>query len=470
VDENVKWEGGLIALNSFGFGGVNTHAIFKPRLIEISNEDEKNDFPEIILASGNTMEGVRNMLKAAMNNSHLARLVNEAHKIPHPNHTHLGFALPHSNALTVEEIPKTGSQLWFVFNGMGSQWLGMGKSLMKIISVEKAIRKCSEILQKVDPKFDLLSLIMNGGSEDDPTEIFVGITAIQIALVDTLECLGVRADGFVGHSAGEIGCAYADHCLTLEEAILSSYWRGKSLDLVKSNVEEELGMGVVNLSWDKISTILPEGLYLACNNGKTSVTVSGAKRLLIPFLEQQKAIGRTASVVNSCGIAFHSPHMQHAAPYLLEKLKGVIKSPKARSDGWVTTCGGSSKADATYFVHNLTSPVSFYGALKSIPVESTILEIGPSGLLKGLIKKSVKESCVIPLQKRDSEDSFGDFLNAIGHLYIAKGSQSGVDPTKLNEKPLTFPVPISTPSLSSLVAWDHTLIWDVPKYGKVCKH
>lgn len=30
----------------------------------------------------------------------------------------------------------------------------------------------------------------------------------------------------LGHSAGECGCAYADGCLSLEEAILVNYSRG----------------------------------------------------------------------------------------------------------------------------------------------------------------------------------------------------------------------------------------------------
>ena len=29
VDECTKWNGGLVAMNSFGFGGANVHAIYK---------------------------------------------------------------------------------------------------------------------------------------------------------------------------------------------------------------------------------------------------------------------------------------------------------------------------------------------------------------------------------------------------------------------------------------------------------
>jgi len=49
----------------------------------------------------------------------------------------------------------------------------------------------------------------------------------QVALVDVLRTLGIAPDGIVGHSVGELGCAYADGCLTAEETVLSAYWRGR---------------------------------------------------------------------------------------------------------------------------------------------------------------------------------------------------------------------------------------------------
>ena len=48
-----------------------------------------------------------------------------------------------------------------------------------------------------------------------------------MALTDLLMSMGVVPDGIVGHSLGEVGCAYADGCLTRREAILSAYWRAK---------------------------------------------------------------------------------------------------------------------------------------------------------------------------------------------------------------------------------------------------
>lgn len=33
----------------------------------------------------------------------------------------------------------------------------------------------------------------------------------------------------MGHSVGELGCAYADNTFTREQAILAAYWRGRSI-------------------------------------------------------------------------------------------------------------------------------------------------------------------------------------------------------------------------------------------------
>ena len=48
-----------------------------------------------------------------------------------------------------------------------------------------------------------------------------------MALVDILKAIGIKPDGIIGHSVGELGCAYADDCLTSEEVVLAAYWRGR---------------------------------------------------------------------------------------------------------------------------------------------------------------------------------------------------------------------------------------------------
>lgn len=41
--------------------------------------------------------------------------------------------------------------------------------------------------------------------------------------------MGIKPDGIVGHSVGELGCGYADGSLTAEETVLAAYWRGRCI-------------------------------------------------------------------------------------------------------------------------------------------------------------------------------------------------------------------------------------------------
>ena len=44
--------------------------------------------------------------------------------------------------------------------------------------------------------------------------------------MDVLKELKIQPDGIIGHSVGELGCAYADGCFTAEQMILIAYYRG----------------------------------------------------------------------------------------------------------------------------------------------------------------------------------------------------------------------------------------------------
>lgn len=66
--------------------------------------------------------------------------------------------------------------------------------------------------------------------------------------MDILRALDIVPDGILGHSVGELGCAYADGCFTAEEMILSAYARGQASlesDLI-SGMMAAIGNVVIN--------------------------------------------------------------------------------------------------------------------------------------------------------------------------------------------------------------------------------
>lgn len=88
---------------------------------------------------------------------------------------------------------------------MGCQWTTMGRGLLAIQPFRKTFDRCALALEPYG--IDLYHIVTTDDDKifDDVTNCFVAITAIQIALTDTLHLLGIYPDRIVGHSLGEIG-------------------------------------------------------------------------------------------------------------------------------------------------------------------------------------------------------------------------------------------------------------------------
>jgi fatty acid synthase len=150
-------------------------------------------------------------------------------------------------------------------------------------------------------------------------------------------------------------------------------------------------------------------------------------------------------------------------------LRKVISNPKKRSKLWISTSVDSSKqieedlktASAEYFVHNLLYPVLFYNALKTLPSDAIVIEIGPHALFANIITKVLETVSYVPLVNRDqNETNLELFLTSIGKLY-----ELGVNPSIENLYPkVEWPVARNTQSISSLIKWDHKDSFFVKKY------
>lgn len=79
-----------------------------------------------------------------------------------------------------QHYPGDARPLWFAFSGMGSQWTGMGSSLLQIPIFAAAIDKCQATLK---PKgVDVKRIITDNNPKcfDNILNSFVGIAAIQV--------------------------------------------------------------------------------------------------------------------------------------------------------------------------------------------------------------------------------------------------------------------------------------------------
>lgn len=277
VDRNTQWNGGIVGLNSFGFGGANGHVILKsftkPKALPIP----ENSLPRLVITSGRTNESVLEILGAAQvhkNDSEFLGLINDIHLKNIPRHGFRGYTIVDgSNTVSLQESQEMIDQnrpIWYIYSGMGSQWAGMARDLMQIDVFRNSIEKCAKALRSEG--IDLIKVMTEKDDNifNSILNSFISITAIQVALTDLLHFLNITPNGVVGHSVGELGCAYADGCFTPEQAVLAAYWRGKSIldtDLAPG------AMAAVGLSWEQCKKRLPEDIIPACHNSADSVTV-----------------------------------------------------------------------------------------------------------------------------------------------------------------------------------------------------
>ena len=168
---------------------------------------------------------------------------------------------------------KTVRPLWLLFPGLGGQWTAMAKALMPIDIFRNKVEECHQILTEfgVDLKYLLLSEDKNAIST--MTAKFCATTAIEMALFEVLKALDITPDGIIGHSFGEIACAYADGCLTTREAMITTYLRGEITENDK-NIPKGL-MAVCGISKNKAKNLLENNVVIACNNAKNSIVLSG---------------------------------------------------------------------------------------------------------------------------------------------------------------------------------------------------
>lgn len=469
VDRPIPVRGGIVGINSFGFGGSNVHVILCPAKKPTDANAAQRKVSRVLQACGRTEAAVNAVLQKGKEHKaddNFLSLLNEVSGVPTASMPYRGYALIDSpNEITeLQQVPATARPLWYICSGMGTQWAGMGRSLMQLPDFRESILRSDTALKDTGLVVSQLLMEADEATFEDTVNAFVGLAAIQIAEIDLLTKLGLQPDGIVGHSVGELACGYADGSLSHTEAILAAYWRGRCIK--EANLPPG-GMAAVGLTWQECLAQCPQGVVPACHNAEDTVTISGPQEAVSKFVSELKDSGVFAKEVRSAGVAFHSYYMASIAPTLLAALRKVIKEPRRRSSRWVSTSLPQSEWDsplalyssADYHVNNLVSPVLFQEGLSLVPDNAVVVEIAPHGLLQAILKRSLKPSCsIVPLMKRGHTNNLEFFLSNIGKIYM-----NGINIDANNLCPTMYPVPVGTPLISPLMKWDHSQTWDVPK-------
>ncbi|KAL6256231.1 hypothetical protein P5V15_012347 [Pogonomyrmex californicus] len=496
ITEPMPVKNGYVAANCFGFGGANAHILFKWNIkSKINTAAPDDDLPRLVTLSGRTEESVKLFLTDVANHPidvEYIRLLHDIHADNIDGHSWRGYTiLTPSQLLTkshfhhianelntlqqnsikvIQKFKNVKRPVWFIFSSLGTQWPGMGRSLLKFHVFANAIRICDATLKPYDISItDILTRKDEKMRENYALHAFVGIVAVQIGLVDLLTSLGIVADYMIGHSAGELGCAYADKCLTIEQTIVSAYFIATACTdrkIIRSSA------AVIRLDYEKLKNICPTDIEIICRNNRYNNIVSGPVKSIQKFITKLQNDNISVKEIY-CNVPYHSCYISSVKTQLLLKLNEIIPEPKERSLKWISTSVHHTKwsiltsklSSAEYHTNSIINTILFEQTIHLIQNNAVTIEIAPDSVLQNILNQSLhSEVTNIILTQRTNEIHERDtdvVLQGIGKLY-----NCGLQPQIANlYPPVNFPVRRGTPMISPSIRWDHSEDWFVPTYN-----
>ncbi|KAK0159820.1 hypothetical protein PV327_010892 [Microctonus hyperodae] len=431
VTEPTPWPGGLVGINSFGFGGANAHILLKSNPKEkINGGRPKDDLPRLIVVSGRTEEAVKNILRDIESRPidvEYVKLLHDIHGDNIPGHSYRGYTILRNNNACEKFIRKikhfneVKQPVWFVFSGMKSQSVRMNTALLRFPVFAKSIEKCNNVLKSHDIDiYDILTKT-NKSTFENIMYSSVGTAAIQIGLIDLLASMNIVPDYIIGYSIGERACAYADSCITAEQMVLGAYYEASA--------------------------------FLNDNGICASMNTNGFEHKFVKdFCPRDIEVACSKSVDNST----ISEPAESTEELKLRSTKWV--RPSALRNSWPTVKDRLSSAECQ--TNELKSAVTFEELFTMIPENSVTIEITSNGFLY-LIKKPIDpEAMNGSLLQCHQNDHVEIFLQTVGELF-----NIGLQPMVSNLYPkVEYPVSRGTPMISPLIKWDHSYDWYVCRF------
>ena len=451
ASELTPWPAGRherVSVNSFGFAGSNGHAIIdsaKSFGISAGSVDRETgaDIPNLFVYSAYSDRSLEMMGKNL--ESFLETTSKPFADIAYTlsrRRRHLsnrGFIVsskfnPGKAVHIAFEGKSVAPALIMVFTGQGAQWPQMGRDLIRNNKIFAETIKAIDVeLLRLGASWNIEGELKKNSRTTRVNEAEYSqplCTAIQIALVDALAHLGVRPGAVIGHSSGEIAAAYAAGALTLVEAVVVAFHRGK----VSKLQSKQGAMAAIGLSWEETQKLLTPGVVIACYNSHNSVTISGdadAVANLVSDLKKNRS--EVQATILKVERAYHSHHMVEIGEdyYQAMVASGVLGSRpnipffSSVSGTKLSTVSKERQLGPRYWQSNLEKPVMFKPAVVEIlkhqdVVDPMFLEIGPHSALEGPIRQILtKESRKAPylsiLTRRQSGNE--GLLGAIGKLW-----------------------------------------------------
>ncbi|XXX76157.1 type I polyketide synthase [Sorangium sp. So ce134] len=332
--------------------------------------------------------------------------------------------------LSLGRAPAAAPKVVFVFPGQGSQWLGMGRTLLaEEPAFRAAIEACDEAIRR-EAGFSVADELRadEGASRLGEIDVVQPVLfAIEVALAALWRSWGVEPAAVVGHSMGEVAAAHVAGALTLQDAAAVICRRSRLL----RKVSGKGAMALVELTMAEAEQALAghaDRLSVAVSNGPRSTVIAGEPAALeevLTKLEQRRVFCRRVKV----DVASHSPQMDPLRPELLAALGGL--SPREASIPMRSTVTGErlrgGELSAGYWADNLRKPVLFSRVIQDLIDlgHALFVEMSPHPILVPALEENLREATAQGAalgSLRRQVDERRSLLESLGALF-ARGAK-----------------------------------------------
>lgn len=285
-----------------------------------------------------------------------------------------------------------------LFPGQGAQYTGMGKDLWeKYHSVKELFTSGSK-----SSGIDLPALLFEADEEElkQTENTQVAITAVNLAVLLTLQAEGVHPQVAAGFSLGEFSALVAAGVLRPDQVFPLVKERGMIMAEAASGLRNEAGEGpgmaaVMGLSPETVESLCRDSeleLYAANFNSPDQTVVAGTQAALTRGKEYFVSSGAKRWIPLKVSGPFHTPLLGEAKKAFAEVVERCeYGDPKiillSNVSGGRIESGAQAKELS---IEQVTSPVRWTEEEQAVVAAGAevCIEAGPGKVLTGLWKKS----------------------------------------------------------------------------------
>jgi [acyl-carrier-protein] S-malonyltransferase len=295
---------------------------------------------------------------------------------------------------------------------------------------------------------DLTALLLDAPMEELTRTANAQLATFVMSLVvlDAVERLGLTPGACAGHSLGEYTALVASGALSLSDGTSLVIERG---DAMQEAADARPGtmaalIGIADDDAEAACQLAESDVWVANFNAPGQVVIAGTEEGIALATRHAKELGARKVLPIPVSGAFHTPMMLPARTRLRERLESVtFHAPEVPVVANVDARVHTDAADWPGLLSaQLCSPVRWKHTLEVLSGRGAtlIIELGPGGVLTGMVRRATPDVRGVPVAAPDDLDKLMDTLSG-GDEWSPPGPDGQGEHLYTSERVVVSPAP-----------------------------